>query len=436
MKYKEYLKLAIPFTISTITQPLLGAVDTAVIGRLEDPAYIGGVAVGTVIFSTLYWLFGFLRVSTSGYSAQALGTKAEKNSLFALFRPSVIAIIVSLFFVILQGPIINIAMKLINPDVEVQHQAFTYFHILIWGAPFVLLNYVNLGWLMGRKLVKASMFLQIFTNILNIVLDIVFVMYFKMGVAGVAYATLIAQIIAFIIGFYLISVNLNLFAIKSYLSELFDKAAFKKIMGVNTDLMIRTVCLLIVTNMFVAKGASLGTEMLAANAVLFQIQYIIAYFFDGFANASSVFVGTAVGEKNTKLYHEVLTISTKTTFILASVMALLIYFLRGGIISIFTSIENIIYLSSIYSMWLVVYPFVVGIGLVYYGIFTGATYTAPVRNSMLLSLGVFLIAYFLIIPLWGNHGLWLSYILFSLGRSVFLVFYVTNFKKKSFSFGD
>ncbi|MCC5909380.1 MAG: MATE family efflux transporter [Clostridiaceae bacterium] len=434
MKYKEYLKLAIPFTISTITQPLLGAVDTAVIGRLGDPAYIGGVAVGTVIFSTLYWLFGFLRVSTSGYSAQALGTKDEKDGLFALYRPSMIAIIISLIFVMFQVPIFRTAMKLINPEMEVYRQASTYFHILIWGAPFVLLNYVNLGWLMGRKRVKASMFLQIFSNVLNIVLDIVFVMYFKMGVAGVAYATLIAQITAFVIGFYLISVNLNLLAIKNYFYQLFDKTAFKKIMGVNTDLMIRTVCLLIVTNMFVAKGASLGTEMLAANAVLFQIQYIIAYCFDGFANASSVFVGTAVGEKNTKLYNEVLTISTKTAFMLAAIMSLVIYFFRGEIISIFTVIESIINLSLAYSIWLVIYPFVIGIGLVYYGIFTGATYTAPVRNSMILSLGAFLITYFVMIPLWGNHGLWFSYIVFSLGRSVFLASYITTFKKEVFVF--
>ncbi|AOT69542.1 MATE family efflux transporter [Geosporobacter ferrireducens] len=434
MKSKEYLKLAIPFTISTITQPLLGAVDTAVIGRLEDPAYIGGVAVGTVIFSTLYWLFGFLRVSTSGYSAQALGTKDEKDSLFALFRPGIIALIVSAIFLMLQVTIISTAMKLIHPDAAVARQASTYFYILIWGAPFVLLNYVNLGWLMGRKKVKASMFLQIFTNILNIVLDILFVIYFKMGVAGVAYATLIAQATAFAIGFYLVSMNLNLLSVKNYLTQLFDKTAFKKIMGVNTDLMIRTVCLLVVTNMFVAKGAALGTEMLAANAVLFQIHYMIAYFFDGFANASSVFVGTAVGEKNVKLYSEVLKISTKMTFILAVVMSLGIFFFREGIIHIFTVIESVIDLSLAYSLWLVIYPFAVGIGLVYYGLFTGATYTAPVRDSMLLSLAAFLMAYFGIVPLWGNHGLWFSYILFSLGRSIFLAFYITNFKKKVFAF--
>ncbi|SDZ14817.1 MATE family efflux transporter [Tindallia californiensis] len=432
MKYSEYLKLAIPFTVSTITQPLLGAVDTAVIGRLGDPAYIGGVAVGTVIFSTMYWLFGFLRVSTSGYSAQALGTKKEEDGLFALYRPSLIAMVISLLFILFQVPIFQGAMKIIRPEADVYRQAYAYFHILIWGAPFVLLNYVNLGWLMGRKKVKASMFLQIFSNGLNIVLDVVFVLYFKMGVEGVAYATLIAQITAFIIGFYLIRIHIDLVAIKKHTDRLFDKVAFRKIIGVNSDLMVRTICLLIVTNMFVAKGASLGTEMLAANAVLFQMKYIMAYFFDGFANASSVYIGTAVGENNVKLYEEVLRISTKSTFVLASAMSLLVFFLRSQMITTFTVIESVINLSMEYSVWLAAYPFVAGIGLVYYGIFTGATYTAPVRKSMILSLIPFLIPYFIVIPIWGNHGLWLSYVLFSLGRSLFLVLFTINFKKAVF----
>ena len=227
---------------------------------------------------------------------------------------------------------------------------------------------------------------------------------------------------------------MKLTSIKNHLAELFDKVVFKKIMGVNTDLMIRTICLLIVTNMFVAKGASLGTELLAANAVLFQLQYIVAYFFDGFANASSAFVGTAVGEKNAKLYSEVLAISTKATFVLAIIMAFMLYFFRENLIYMFTAIEGVIEGSLAYSIWLVVYPLVVGIGLVHYGIFSGATYTRPVRDSMLLSLGVFLVAYFLAVPSWGNHGLWFSFILFSLGRSLFLTIFIKDIGERVFFF--
>ncbi|TCK92628.1 MATE family multidrug resistance protein [Natranaerovirga hydrolytica] len=429
MTYKEYLKLAIPFTISTVTQPLLGAVDTAVVGRIDDPSNIAGVAVGAVIFSTLYWLFGFLRVSTSGYSAQALGTKSEKDSLFSLLRPSIIAIIIGLFFVLFQRPIFDVGMRILSPDADVKFQASQYFFVLIWGAPFVLMNYVNLGWLMGRKKVKASMFLQIFSNVLNIVLDILFVVYFNMGVLGVAYATLISQITAFGIGCYFVHSNLSVLRLKKYFKDLFDQVAFKKIMCVNRDLMIRTVCLLIVTNMFVAKGADFGTEVLAANAVLFQIQYILAYFYDGFANASSIFIGTAVGEKNINLFHEVVKISTKLTFILGGIMATIILVFSPYIIQIFTNIESVIQISEQYAIWVSIYPLVVGIGLVYYGMFTGATYTTPVRNSMILSLLGFLIAYFTLIPSIDNHGLWLAYLVFSLGRSIFLGIYIKDFKK-------
>lgn len=427
--HKRYLKLAIPFTISTITQPLLGAVDTAVIGRMGDPSYIGGVAVGAVIFNTIYWLFGFLRVSTSGYAAQSLGKKDEKSSFFALYRPAAIAVIVSLLLLILQTPTSNLALKLIGPEPVVQTQALIYFNILIWGAPFVLLNYVNLGWLMGRKHVKKSVFLQVFSNLLNIILDIIFVVQLRLGVAGVAYATLIAQFLAFVIGLYFISTNINLFEIIKYRTELFSKKAFKKIMGVNTDLMIRTVCLLIMTNMFVAKGAALGTKILAANSILFQIQYLIAYFFDGFANASSVYMGKAVGAANNKLVKKVIDISAKASFTVALVTALTAHLFRNEIINLFTVSENIIDLSLNYYNWLLLFPFVVGIGLVFYGIFTGATYTVPIRNSTIGSLFLFLVSYFLVTPYWGNHGLWLSFIVFSLGRSLFLIIYLKKFKK-------
>ena len=432
MKSREYLKLAVPFTISTITQPLLGAVDTAVIGRLPDPSYIGGVAIGTVIFSTMYWLFGFLRVSTSGFSAQALGSRDEGQSLLALLRPALIALMIGITFLFMQNPIKNIAMEILKPDAGVQVHTLTYFNILIWSAPAVLLNYVFLGWLMGRRLVKASLFLQVFTNLLNIILDLIFVLYLKMEVAGVAYATLIAQLFSFVIGLYLVGKRIDRSLIKGISKEIFAKKVFKKIMAVNSDLMIRTICLLTVTNMFVAKGAAFGTDILAANAILFQVQYIMAYFFDGFANASSVLTGSAVGEKNRKEYKAILSISNKYTFGLQAMMAAVFYIFKSQILGAFTTLDTVIALGEEYHMWIVIFPFTIGIGLVYYGIFTGASYTKPIRNSMLISLLLFLTAYFVIIPSYDNHGLWLSFILFSLGRSIVLALYMRDFEELVF----
>ncbi|WHH58670.1 MATE family efflux transporter [Petroclostridium sp. X23] len=432
MDYKKYLAVAIPFVISTVTQPLLGAVDTAVIGRLQEASYIGGVAIGAVIFNTMYWLFGFLRVSTSGFSAQALGSQREKDSYYAYFRPVLIAIVVSSVFIILQVFIKNAAMQIYNPEPDVGVHAGTYFEILIWGAPLVLIGYVNLGWLMGRKYVKETLFLQVSTNVMNIVLDIIFVMGIKMGVAGVAYATLISQFYGFILGTVLIAKKLDLLKIVKYKRDFLEKAALKKILGVNTDLMIRTVCLLTMTNMFVAKGSELGTDFLAANAVLFQLQYIIAYLYGGLGNASSVFAGKYLGENNVKQYKEVIHISYVCAGILSVVLSMIIMLCKDSIIMTFTDLAHIVSLSGRYIMWLVVFPFVICIALVYEGVYTGSTYTVPIRNSMIFSLAVFVSIYYAIVPQFGNHGLWLAFILFSLGRSTVLFLYRKKMLNKVF----
>lgn len=432
LDYKQYLALAIPFVISTVTQPLLGAVDTAVLGRLDDPAFMGGVAIGAVIFNTMYWLFGFLRVSTSGFSAQSLGTRSEKDSLYAYFRPASIAILIGFIFILLQYPIRQGAMLLFKPDQDVLASASTYFNILIWGAPFVLIGYVNLGWLMGRKHVKETLFLQVSTNVLNIILDILFVVVWKQGVYGVAVATLISQIYGFAIGTILISRKLDYKKLFKYSSDIFDKIAYRKIIGVNTDLFIRTICLLTMTNMFVAKGSSLGKDILAANAVLFQIQYILAYLYDGFANAASVYAGKAVGEKDVKAYKTLVKIATVCALALSGALTIILLFFVDDMIYLFTNIQEVIVIAMNYRLWLVAFPIVISFGLVYYGIFTGCTYTGAIRNSMIISLVAFITAYVLGVPMLDNHGLWLAFMIFSFSRSIILYLYKNQLEQDVF----
>lgn len=430
--HMEYLSLAIPFTISTLTQPLLGAVDTAVVGRLGSPAYIGGVAIGTVIFNTLYWLFGFLRVSTSGLSAQSLGSANSDDRYNSFFRPQVIAMIMGLLFVILQLPILKTAVHLYKADADVTRHAVTYFTILIWGAPFVLIHYVNLGWLMGRKRVRESLFLQISANVLNILLDLLFVLVFRWEVAGVAWATLISQTYAFVLGMVLISRRIELKSFFRFRSQVLEFGAMKRMMAVNANLLIRTVCLLTMTNMFTARGSSFGADILAANAILFQIQYIVAYFFDGLSNASSVFAGKSVGEGDPAAFNRIVAVSHLHAAWLCVCSALFLALLQAPIIRCFTDLAPIIALCSDYMVWLVAFPIVMGIGLVYSGFYTGATYTAPVRKSLLVALLVFVIAYHTAIPLWGNHGLWLAFILFSFFRSGVLLLYKKELIEKVF----
>lgn len=202
--HKMFLSLMIPFILSTITQPLLGAADIAVVGKLNNVNYISGVSIGTLIFNTIYWIFGFLRVSTTAFSAQSSHYSDKKRVSDIFFRPIMIALFISLIMVIFQNIIFESSMKFIKPELEIEKAAITYFKILIWGAPFVLTNYVLLGWLMGLGNIKASMTMQISGNLLNIILDIIFVTVFNFKVEGIAYATLISQIFSTFLGVYFI----------------------------------------------------------------------------------------------------------------------------------------------------------------------------------------------------------------------------------------
>jgi multidrug resistance protein, MATE family len=432
MTHRAYLSLAIPLIISTITTPLLGAVDTAVVGQLSDPAYIGGVAVGTIIFNTMYWLFGFLRVSTSGFAAQAHGAQDSKQCFLYLARPFLIALAIGIIFILFQWPIKHAALTLIHPDERVMIFADEYFSIRIWGAPFALANYVILGWLIGISRVKISLFLQVFMNLSNIVLDLLFVNILHQDVKGVATATFIAEVAAFLIGMYIVLKlsNLHLSAISN--NELWNVGELKKMMAVNRDLFIRTICLLTVFNLFTARGASFGTEILAANAVLIQIHYMMAYVFDGFANASSILVGKAVGANDEALYKRTLSLSLQWA-VISPLMIMLLYILfKDAIIPLFTKNQDVIELASSYSVWITIFPLAASFGLILYGVFTGATETAPIRNSMLISLVVYIVFLLVFIPVFHNHGLWLAFIIFSLGRSLFLAMYVPMLNRTLF----
>lgn len=424
MNHRTYLALAIPLTISTITTPLLGAVDTAVVGQLPDPAFIGGVAIGAVIFNTLYWLFGFLRIGTSGFAAQANGANDSLLGTLALIRPLVIALIVGFSFFLLQKPIEFLALTLLDPAEDVSALASDYFSIRIWGVPFTLVNYVIMGWLIGMSRIKISVMIQIFMNLLNILLDVVFVFGFGWGVSGVASATLIAEVTACLIGLLIVWKGTSYQFQMPSMNLVTDGSSIKKVMAVNQDLFIRTICLLAVINLFTYKSAAFGTETLAANAVLLQIHYLMAYFYDGFSNASSILSGKAIGSKDSRLFKKTINLSFQWAFYSSILLTVSYWLFSESLFSFFTSIPEVIELGGIYGDWLLLYPLVASFGIVLYGVFTGATETAHIRNSMLLALAVFLLALWGGVPFLQNHGLWLAFILFSLGRSAFLVMYI------------
>ncbi|MGR5253013.1 MATE family efflux transporter [Vibrio astriarenae] len=430
LSHKDYFKIAFPFIVSTVTQPLLGAVDTAVIGKLGVAELIGGVAIGTVIMNTLYWLFGFFRVSTTGQSAIALGKNNQRDMARSLFQPAVLSVGVGLVFILLQSVIWQGALVVIEPEQVVGNNAQIYFNIMIFGAPFVLLNYTLIGWLMGQAKAKETLYTQVFGNVLNIVLDIIFVLYLDLGIAGVAYATLIAQVSTTIIGVLLVVKTCH-FSLMDHLAESkMNKAALKVIVSSNMDLLLRTVCLLTFFNMMARMGSQLGSDVLAANAILMQATFIVSYMFDGVANASSVFAGKAVGQKSPALLKNVLKMNMiwTTGFIAALTVLTLIF--KSQIVMIFTDLPELVAIYHDMSSWLIIFPLASGYGLTFYGIFTGTGTTRPVRNSTAMTLVVFLITAFVAVPIVGNHGLWLAFTLFYVGRFAFLYPYMGQVKQK------
>ncbi len=430
---KTYLRLAIPFTLSTVTQPLLGAVDTAVVGRLDSPAFIGGVAIGTVIFNTLYWVFGFLRVATSGFAAQTLGGNQSRDIVGAWLRPLFIAMALGLLFVACQLPIHRAAMAIYrDTDPEVARHASTYFNILIWGAPCVLINYASLGWLMGRGHVREVLSLQIGTNVLNILLDLLFVFVLHLAVPGVAAATLISQSGACFFGLYLVLRRLPWSVLREHCGTIWDVGIIKKQLMVNSDLFIRTVCLLTMTNIFIARGSGMGAEILAANAILFQVQYLMAYLFDGMSNAVSVFAGKFVGSRNLPAFTKTRDIVLKDLTVLGGILLAGLFFFHEPLFRCFTDLPSILALCRHYVWYLMLFVPAMGPGLVWYGFFVGATCTAPIRNSLVAALALFLLLETLLIPGMHNHGLWIAFIAFCCVRTLYLVLSWRGMMTRSF----
>ncbi|MEH7108098.1 MATE family efflux transporter [Bacillus sp. JJ1764] len=427
---KQYMVLALPIILSQMTTPFLGAVDTAVVGQLPNPIFIGGVAVGSLIFNTLYWVLGFLRVSTSGFTSQAHGANNHAELLYSLLRPMVIALAIGGLFILLQEPIKWTALKMINPTSGVAEQAALYFDIRIWGAPFTLMGYVILGWLIGSSCIKLTVYLQIGMNIINILLDVVFVSSFNMGVAGVAAASLIAEIGVTLAGIYIL-IKLKLIDIRAIhqIKNIFEGSVFVKMLKVNRDLFIRSICLLAVYTLFTSKGAQMGDVELAANAILFQLHFIMAYALGGFGNASSILIGRAIGSNNRQLFSDTIALSAKWGVLSAIFLSSILFICSSFIYPLFTSIEEVRRCILQYQGWLLLFPIVGYWGIILNGVFSGATEAAQIRNSMIISMILFILLVYLLIPIFGNHGLWIAFTLFTLFRSLVLGFYLPALSK-------
>ena len=427
---REYLGLTVPFMLSTMTQPLMGAVNTAVMGQLPDPKYIAAVSLGAILFNNLYWLFGFLRVSTTGYAAQAFGAADRELGTLAFFKPLVLALLISIACIVLQKPILEGYLAMIGAAPEVNDLCREYYYILIWGAPLVLGNYVALGWLMGQTRVRASVFMQVSMNVLNMALSIWFVFGLHMDIVGVAFATLLSQLYGGVISVVLMYYYGEFDYKNLPWGELLDWRTFIGMLKVNVNLMIRTACLLTVNNIIAAVGASFGTVVLAANAVLLQLKDIMSYLIDGMANGAAIFSGRAVGAKSGAGLNAAIKMTFKWLVVLAAMLMGVYAAGNEFFIRLFTNIDEVVAMAMTYNVFVLFYPVCAGIGMVLYGVFCGATRTAPVRNMMLLALAVFYLLQWQLVPKIGNSGLWLALLGFMAAQSVILLYYLKSLRKE------
>lgn len=427
---REYLGLTVPFMLSTMTQPLMGAVNTAVMGQLPDPKYIAAVSLGAILFNNLYWLFGFLRVSTTGYAAQAFGAADRELGTLAFFKPLVLALLISLACIVFQKPILEGYLVMIGAAPEVNNLCREYYYILIWGAPLVLGNYVALGWLMGQTRVRASVFMQVSMNVLNMALSIWFVFWLHMDIVGVAFATLLSQLYGGVLSVVLMYYYGDFDYKNLPWAELLDWRTFIGMLKVNVNLMIRTACLLTVNNIIAAVGASFGTVVLAANAVLLQLKDIMSYLIDGMANGAAIFSGRAVGAKSGAGLDAAIRMTFKWLVVLAAMLMGVYAAGNEFFIRLFTNIDEVVAMAMTYNVFVLFYPVCAGIGMVLYGVFCGATRTAPVRNMMLLALAVFYLLQWQLVPEIGNSGLWLALLGFMAAQSVILLYYLKSLRKE------
>ena len=415
--------LAGPIIISNISVPLVGAVDTAVVGQLPEPRAIGAVALGALIFSFLYWGFGFLRMGTTGFVARAIGSRDQQALFDILLRVFVLALTLGLITIMLSQPVIGLSLYLLDSSFEIEQLTRHYAEIRIWSAPATLCIYVLTGVFIGMQKTSHAFVLQLILNISNVALDFLFVIGFEMGVEGVAIATLIAEYLAAICGFILLRGPLVAAFRQLDWQRILERNALLELMHANGNIFIRTLCLVFSFAYFTALSAKMGEVVLAANAILLHLQSIMAYGLDGFAYATEALTGSAYAAGKRREFVRIVTLTTLWAGLVAALMSLSYLAFGESILRLFTSIEGVIDIALIYLPWMVISPLISVWSFQFDGIFIGVGYTREMRNAMLLSMLFYLALLSLLVPYWGNHGLFLGLSLFMLTRSLTLGFY-------------
>ncbi len=410
-------RIALPIVLSNATIPLLGAVDTAVIGQLGLAAPIGAVGLGAVILSTLYWGFGFLRMSTSGLAAQALGAGDVPERAAILLRALMIAIGMGLVLVALQSPLFGLALRLAPASPAVESLARDYLTLRIWGAPATLGIYALTGWLVGVERTRAVLILQVWQNGLNILLAVVFVLQLHGGIKGVALATLIAETSALALGLFLAR---DAFGPRAAFARLRHPAALRAMFTASRDIMLRSVILQLSFTTFVFLGARFGDKTLAANQILLQFLSIMAFALDGFAFAAESLVGQAIGQGSRAALRQTVRICLQWGYGGALLLAVTFAVFGPALIDLMARAPGVQAMARPYLPWIVAAPLIGAACWIYDGIFIGALMTGAMVRAAVKVLGIYIPALLILVPLFGNHGLWAALMLMNAARGVTL----------------
>jgi len=417
-RHGQVWALAWPLMLSNITVPLLGLVDTAVIGHLPDSHHLGAVAVGSMIFSVLYWAFGFLRMGTTGMTAQALGDDNGALNRQLLAQSLILATAIGLLILLFRTPIISLALSLMDAEPIVTNEALKYSEIRILGAPAVLCNYALLGWFVGNQNTRIPLLLLLVTNIINMLLDILAVYGLGMHADGVAAATVFSEYFALILGLYLANRHLKHISSQLEIACLKRLSDYINLIAVNRYLFIRTLCILGSIAFFTAQGAKQGTDILSANAVLLNFLLLISNWLDGFAHATEALSGKYIGAKKLTTFYQSLVSALIWSVGTAALLSLAFWLAGDLIINLLTDIETVRTTAKAYLPWIIALPLIGVWSFLLDGIFVGATQFKAMQNTMLFS--VFIV----FLPLWwltqdyGNQGLWFSFIAIFVARAL------------------
>ncbi|WP_138422661.1 MATE family efflux transporter [Maritimibacter alexandrii] len=417
--HQRVLKIAVPVVAANVTVPILGAVDTGVVGQLGEAAPIGAVGIGAIILTAIYWVFGFLRMGTAGLASQALGAGDRGELAAILTRVLMIGFAGGAAVILLQIPLFWASFQFAPASDQVEALARDYMGIRVWSAPAMIALYGVMGWLIAQERTASVLVVQLTMNGINIVFDLLFVLGFDWGVQGVAVATLISEWSGLALGLWLCRAAFRVPDWRDW-ARVLDRARLVSMARVNTDILIRSLLLEVMIVSFMFMGARFGDVALAANQVLLQFLHVTAYAMDGFAFGAEALVGQALGERNRAALRRAAVVSSIWGAVIVVLLAGMFLVAGGVVIDIMATDEGVRQAARDYLPWMVLAPIIGWLPWMMDGIFIGATRTADMRNMMVVSLAVYGLAAVLLVPAFGNHGLWAAYIISYAARGVTL----------------